>query len=112
MPGYHTETGIITNTRDPIDKPTLDLTDLVMRNLPSLQVKKNASNVYYAQISHRCLKASGLSKHTESQHWPKYACCPHDSVYMIAEASKIKWNISWYCLVDNFEVDLENFVYR
>lgn len=42
MPGYYTETGIITKqARDlGIDKQSLDLTDSVMRNLLSLQVKR------------------------------------------------------------------------
>ena len=112
MPGYYTETGIITKqARDlGIDKPILGPDGFSDAKFTELAGKKNASNVYYVSgySTNVALsdKASGFIKAYNTD--PNmFAALAYDSVYMIAEASKgAKTSVD---IADNL-AHLKNFV--
>ena len=97
MPGYYTETGIITKqARDlGIDKPILGPDGFSDAKFTELAGKKNASNVYYVSGYSTKVslsdKASGFIeayKKTYKTEPNMFAALAYDSVYMVAEASK------------------------
>ena len=99
MPGYYTETGIITKqARDlGIDKPILGPDGFSDAKFTELAGKKNASNVYYVSgySTNVALsdKASGFIeayKKAYNTDPNMFAALAYDSVYMIAEASKVR----------------------
>ena len=116
MPGYYTETGIITKqARDlGIDKPILGPDGFSDEKFTELAGKKNASNVYYVSgySTNVALsdKASGFIKAYEKAYKIEpnmFAALAYDSVYMVAEASKgAKTSVD---IADNL-ANLKNFV--
>ena len=116
MPGYYTETGIITKqARDlGIDKPILGPDGFSDAKFTELAGKKNASNVYYVSgySTNVALsdKASGFIeayKKAYNTDPNMFAALAYDSVYMIAEASKdAKTSVD---IADNL-AHLKNFV--
>mgnify|MGYP000010697218 FL=1 len=116
MPGYYTETGIITKqARDlGIDKPILGPDGFSDEKFTELAGKKNASNVYYVSgySTNVALsdKASGFIeayKKAYNTDPNMFAALAYDSVYMIAEASKdAKTSVD---IADNL-AHLKNFV--
>ena len=116
MPGYYTETGIITKqARDlGIDKPILGPDGFSDAKFTELAGKKNASNVYYVSgySTNVALsdKASGFIKAYKKAYNTDpnmFAALAYDSVYMIAEASKdAKTSVD---IADNL-AHLKNFV--
>ena len=116
MPGYYTETGIITKqARDlGIDKPVLGPDGFSDEKFTELAGKKNASNVYYVSgySTNVALsdKASGFIKAYEKAYKIEpnmFAALAYDSVYMVAEASKgAKTSVD---IADNL-ANLKNFV--
>lgn len=116
MPGYYTETGIITKqARDlGIDKPILVPDGFSDEKFTELAGKKNASNVYYVSgySTNVALsdKASGFIKAYEKAYKIEpnmFAALAYDSVYMVAEASKgAKTSVD---IADNL-ANLKNFV--
>lgn len=116
MPGYYTETGIITKqARDlGIDKPILGPDGFSDEKFTELAGKKNASNVYYVSgySTNVALsdKASGFIKAYEKAYKIEpnmFAALAYDSVYMIAESSKgAKTSVD---IADNL-ANLKNFV--
>lgn len=116
MPGYYTETGIITKqARDlGIDKPILGPDGFSDEKFTELAGKKNASNVYYVSgySTNVALsdKASGFIKEYEKAYKIEpnmFAALAYDSVYMIAESSKgAKTSVD---IADNL-ANLKNFV--
>ncbi len=96
MPGYYTETGIITKqARDlGLINQSLDLTDSVMRNLLSLRGKRmllQTSTMYQCSTNVALSdKASGFIEAYKPTTLTQicFAALAYDSVYMIAEASK------------------------
>lgn len=116
MPGYYTETGIITKqARDlGIDKPILGPDGFNDEKFTDLAGKKNASNVYYVSgySTNVALsdKASGFIKAYEKAYKIEpnmFAALAYDSVYMVAEASKgAKTSVD---IADNL-ANLKNFV--
>ena len=116
MPGYYTETGIITKqARDlGIDKPILGPDGFSDAKFTELAGKKNASNVYYVSgySTNVALsdKASGFIeayKKAYNTDPNMFAALAYDSVYMIAEASKdAKTSVD---IADNL-AQLKNFV--
>ena len=116
MPGYYTETGIITKqARDlGIDKPILGPDGFSDAKFTELAGKKNASNVYYVSgySTNVALsdKASGFIKAYEKAYKIEpnmFAALAYDSVYMVAEASKgAKTSVD---IADNL-ANLKNFV--
>lgn len=116
MPGYYTETGIITKqARDlGIDKPILGPDGFSDKKFTELAGKKNASNVYYVSgySTNVALsdKASGFIKAYEKAYKIEpnmFAALAYDSVYMVAEASKgAKTSVD---IADNL-ANLKNFV--
>ncbi|MDU3221500.1 MAG: ABC transporter substrate-binding protein [Streptococcus thermophilus] len=116
MPGYYTETGIITKqARDlGIDKPILGPDGFSDEKFTELAGKKNASNVYYVSgySTNVALSdnASGFIKAYEKAYKIEpnmFAALAYDSVYMVAEASKgAKTSVD---IADNL-ANLKNFV--
>ena len=116
MPGYYTETGIITKqARDlGIDKPILGPDGFSDEKFTELAGKKNASNVYYVSgySTNVALsdKASGFIKAYEKAYKIEpnmFAALAYDSGYMVAEASKgAKTSVD---IADNL-ANLKNFV--
>ena len=103
MPGYYTETGIITKqARDlGIDKPILGPDGFSDAKFTELAGKKNASNVYYVS---GFIEAYKKAYNTDPN---MFAALAYDSVYMIAEASKdAKTSVD---IADNL-AHLKNFV--
>ena len=116
MPGYYTETGIITKqARDlGIDKPILGPDGFSDAKFTELAGKKNASNVYYVSGYSTNVslsdKASGFIEAYKKAYKTEpnmFAALAYDSVYMIAEASKdAKTSVD---IADNL-AHLKNFV--
>ena len=116
MPGYYTETGIITKQARDLgnDKPILGPDGFSDEKFTELAGKKNASNVYYVSgySTNVALsdKASGFIKAYEKAYKIEpnmFAALAYDSVYMVAEASKgAKTSVD---IADNL-ANLKNFV--
>lgn len=97
MPGYYTETGLITKqARDMgIDKPILGPDGFSDSTFIDLAGKKNTSNVYYVSGYSTKInlskKAGTFIDNYKSQHKKEpnmFVALAYDSVYMIAEAAK------------------------
>ena len=97
MPGYYTETGIITKQAREmgIDKPILGPDGFSDATFVKLSDKKNATDVYYvsgysAKINLND-KAADFIKNYKEEYGEEpnmFAALAYDSVYMVAEASK------------------------
>ena len=97
MPGYYTETGIITKQAREmgIDKPILGPDGFSDATFIQLADKKNASNVYfvsgYSTKINLNEKAAAFIESYKKEYGKEpnqFAALAYDSVYMLAEASK------------------------
>ena len=97
MPGYYTETGIITkHAREMgIDKPILGPDGFSDATFVKLSDKKNATDVYYVSGYSTKInlndKAADFIKNYKKEYGEEpnmFAALAYDSVYMVAEASK------------------------
>ena len=97
MPGYYTETGIITKQAREmgIDKPILGPDGFSDATFVKLSDKKNATDVYYVSGYSTKInlndKAADFIKNYKEEYGEEpnmFAALAYDSVYMVAEASK------------------------
>ncbi len=97
MPGYYTETGIITKQAREmgIDKPILGPDGFSDATFVKLSDKKNATDVYYVSGYSTKInlndKAADFIKNYKKEYGEEpnmFAALAYDSVYMVAEASK------------------------